>query len=211
MRVHVPSGIDQQFRAVSQCVSRRRHEFHIALAVLTEHAPAKLHRLESLLEIPAAGLRHSLRRRAEQRARISRHLVSVAAAQQFVDGLPNGFAHDVPESNVDSRDHLHHGAAPAVIHRAHVHLVPQTLDLEWIFSHENRAQRRRSPTTDPSEGASTIALATCGCVSRSAYPVMPASVSIFTRPEVLDPVRFLAAPLRPRMRPATPVRSLLRR
>ena len=57
-----------------------------------------------------------------------------------MDRLPVGFAHDVPERDVDGGDRLHRDTPSSVVDAAAEHAVPEAFHLERIFTSQQRGQ-----------------------------------------------------------------------
>src|SRR5918994_5634026 len=74
----------------------------------------------------------------------------MGTTQQAMDRLPEGFALDVPERDVDTTDGMDGRSLPPVVNRAAVELVPETVDLQRILPDQEMTQpagdgvRRRS-------------------------------------------------------------------
>jgi len=107
-------------------------------AILSENAPAGFDGREALVHILLARFSDRARVGSKERVGVSAHLVSVPTAQEFVDRQLQGFAHDVPKGDINSRDSLDGGAAPPEVNRSHVYSVPEALDFEGISPDQNR-------------------------------------------------------------------------
>src|ERR1700731_4178276 len=108
--------------------------------ILSEDTPAKLDGSEAFLKVVTTCFTHAFRSGTKQGACVGAYTITITSPKQFIDWLTDSLTYNVPESDVDSGNHLHGCAAPAVIDRGHVHLVPETFNLEGIFSEEYRPE-----------------------------------------------------------------------
>src|SRR5207247_11302299 len=75
-----------------------------------------------------------------QTACVHADTIARPAAQQVVDGLSQGLAHQVPQRDVHGADGLDRDALAAVVDRAPEHLPPEQFNIEWARSQDDRLQ-----------------------------------------------------------------------
>ena len=135
--------IDHDVRAVADRTAHLADGGDRLPDVVAEPAPAELHGLVAARHVLLRELHHALGRAGIEVARIDREGGPAGAAQQAVDRLAHGLAQDVPERDVDAREHVHAEAAPAVGLRALVEPVPEPVDVERVLADEQALHAAR--------------------------------------------------------------------
>ena len=111
----------------------------IAEAVAPEWSPADLESAEAL-RANAAQLFGQRARFAHQQRRVGPHAIAIASAEQPSDGLPGGFAENVPQGDIDAADGVRDGSAAAHPEGVGVQLLADPLRLQRILAAVERLE-----------------------------------------------------------------------
>src|SRR5579884_1291358 len=129
----VPARINQQITFIPEPPPRGLNYENIPPWIFAKNAPAKLHRRKALFDVSSACFFHCRGLGPKEGAGVCSDFISVTAPQELIEGFPDGFPYDVPQRDVDARNHLDRRAASAIINRGHVHLLPQPFDFKRVF------------------------------------------------------------------------------
>ena len=134
------TDIEHQVDVVACRLAGGANEVDVEVGVATERTPAELDGGETALDQLADDLRCLVRGVWHQGAGVGADGGAMGTAEEAVDRLPEGLALDVPEGDVDAADGVHGRSLAAVVDRAAVELVPETVDLQRILAQQEVPQ-----------------------------------------------------------------------
>src|SRR5207247_7023479 len=139
---HQP-GIDHQIGARAQSFPGLANQRHVGRGIAAHGVPSELYRGESLIPVALGEIACFARRRSKQGTGVATDLAMKPSAKKLPDWQSESLALDVPEGHVDAAHGVESDAAASAIDIAAVHLVPDLLGFERIFTDDESGEAGR--------------------------------------------------------------------